>query len=156
MSNPKKRKPTASSGIGFRGRSDPEYPLDYMEGDENHSSAFLGLQDMQQEMYNDIRKSFIGEEEKKFYKRWTKKEKEEMRHEAKLDLEEENRRILEELKVKLEADVGAKYAEELQKMKDLLEREEERSERLEGELRKLREECRKHTAARTSSTLEGF
>lgn len=107
-------------------------------------------------MYDDIKKSFIGEEERKFHKSWTAKAKSEMRHEAKLDLEEENRQALAEHKQKLEAELRKNNAEEVLRLSDALRMEEERVKGLEGELRALREECaRSHVIADVSRTSGG-
>lgn len=90
-------------------------------------------------MYEEIKKLFIADEERQFHKRWTKKDKEDMKREARLDLEEDNRNALEAHKIKLKVEIR----EQLEKVKAALREEEAKTKMLEEELMKLKEECEK-------------
>ncbi|KAF8862406.1 hypothetical protein BDZ45DRAFT_686859 [Acephala macrosclerotiorum] len=116
------KRPRERSGIGFSDDLNAKrYEMDYEDGPEIHSTQFIGLQELQQQMYEDIKKTYLIDEEKRFRQYTKGKMKNEMRREAKLDLEEDNRKVLEELKMKLKVDFAQKNKSEGEKLKKLRE-----------------------------------
>ncbi|CZR59717.1 uncharacterized protein PAC_09611 [Phialocephala subalpina] len=136
------------AGIGFTDNASAKrYEMDYEDGPEIYSSKFIDLQGYQAEMYEDIEKVYLQDEQKRFDKYVAGKMKNEMRREAKLDLEEENRGKLEELKMKLKVDWAKKCAEEKKeegeevvKLREELRAVQEKNRMLEEELKALRGE----------------
>jgi hypothetical protein len=122
--------------------------MDYIkniEGAEEASNAFIDLQIAQVQMYKDIKKTFLEDEQKRFYKFWTAKKKDELRREVRLDMAEENERAMKGKAMELRVQIESEYADELvkvnaelKKAKEELKVEREKKEKLEDELKGLR------------------
>lgn len=94
-------------------------------------------------MRDEIRAGFEGEEERKYLKQWRKKFEKAARHEARLDLELENRMELGHLQRRLEAEVLGRRDGLMAE----LEREREKNGLLEKRLEKAQREIEELTAA---------
>lgn len=97
---------------------------------------------MQQEIEDGIRKSFVGEEEKRFRKRMTGKMKAEIRHGCMLDLEEDNRIALAQHKHKIEADYLTSHGKTLEELRARLREEQKRSDWLQARLKTTEKELK--------------
>ena len=104
---------------------------------ETYEPSSYGLLVAQQEHHKlreEIKAEFLKDEAKKFYKGLTNGYKKTARREARLDLEDDNRRELLKLKRKLEADMLGKQNEEMESLREKLRQKEARIKELEARL----------------------
>lgn len=99
---------------------------------EPSSYGLLVAQQEHQKLREEIKAEFFKDEAKKFYKVLTNGYKKTARHEARLDLEDDNRRELLKVKRKLEADTLGKQNEQMESLRKQLREKDARIKELEA------------------------
>ncbi|PVH84349.1 hypothetical protein DL98DRAFT_74750 [Cadophora sp. DSE1049] len=101
---------------------------------EPSSYSLMVAQQEHQKMREEIKAEWLEEEAKKFHKSLTNAYKKTARREARLDLEDDNRRELLKLKTKLEAEMLGKKNEQMETLPEQLRQKDAKIKELEARL----------------------
>ncbi|KAK0107076.1 hypothetical protein ONS95_003785 [Cadophora gregata] len=124
-------------GIDFGERSTCKDRTPTAKDHERYEPSSYGLLIAQQEhqkLREEIKAEFLGEEARKFHKSLTNAYKKTARREARLDLEDDNRRELLKLKSKLEAEMLGKKSEQIERLREELRNKDAKVKELEARL----------------------